>query len=297
MHEQLLQKFVNLSEDHKTDRRILSTRMTKFLENQAFKDLFTDDIYTFFVNKSSISKTRFYVLRNTLKLYIEFLCENGVISFTQQAQYVQFVEGIKFKDVVNKVSNDCAYYKNLSEVLDLLERAITSYQLNISDAYPAQSIAIVLWNGLSVIEILNLLKTDIDVENSCIYCSGKKYILSKQEIMVLHNFSLLNYYRLISGSVSRFKTTDKLFKVDRADTLSQWISHIDDLMYQHYQKRFSGRILNKNRIFTELFKNEKQGLHCNIRQMLMNTYHITDKNTITAWLIEYDKWKQKFMLS
>lgn len=300
-HNSLLQEFLNISDDKKVERSLFCKKIISFLSNYDFEILSTTDAILFWKSDKVLSKTRFYSLKASLLEYIEFLDKKGLVdceSYRKQISKITF-------SVISKqaCSTSIEYYRNINEVLDLIEKVINYKHLRQTDALPIQTIVILLWHGLSFTSILSILRDDIDRIKKMIKVDGKLYSISEREIEILYQYSNLWYYNGLSSNrkVTRLQESPYLLRSSRGQrttevSISYTLTALNKAFLEcEINRVISADILNKNRIFGNIYAAENDGEMLD-RNLIKKYFNTTDNNSITGFLESYKRWKLFFNL-
>ena len=300
-HNLLLQEFLNISNDKKIERSLFCKKLTSFLSNYDFEILSTTDAIVFWESDKTLSKTRFYSLKASLLEYIEFLDKKGLIdcdSYRKQISKITF-------SVIAKQTHPAfiEYYRDINEVLDLIEKVIVYKHLRQTDVLPIQSIAILLWHGFSLTSMLSILRNDIDRIKKMIKVDGKLYAVSEREVEILYQYSNLWYYNGLSSNrkVTRLQESPYLLRSSRGQqttevSISYTLIALNKAFLEcEINRVVSADILNNNRIFGNIYIAENSGEILD-RNLIKKYFNTADNNSITGFLESYKRWKMFFNL-
>lgn len=258
----------------------LAKKTINFMEYRELSSLMGNDLYEFFGAKAPISKTKFYLLRNALIRFVEFTNDpdkDKVIKRISQVTQVQLAKLIDDRQ---------STYKDLDEVLSLLNQIAKENGLNSSDATPLQAIAILIWIDLSDIEIINFKTSDID----------KIEQLDDRYKEILRTYSSLKYFRALpSGRVQNLVQSDYLFRTANTNKLTEGdlrkiISKINSIVAS-YNKSFTRSVLRRSAVFSRIYKQYQLGISKDI--IRANFGQSKKAAEINKLIIEYNKWAEQ----
>lgn len=259
----------------------LAQKTADFMRDRNISSLMGDGLYEYFGTKTAISKTKFYVLRSALIDFVDFTNDpnkDKIINRISQVSQVQLAK---------RINESSSTYKNLDEVLDLLNQIVTDRDLHPTDAAPLQSIAILIWIGYGDIDIIEFKVSDIDGLN----------ILDDKYKEILRTYAGLKYYRALpSGKVQNLIKSDYLFRTANTDKLTEFdirkiISKINSLVAEK-NKSFTRVVLKRSAAFAEMY----QHYNIDITPDIIRNYFGQSKKSaeIDKLIVEYKKWAGQF---
>jgi hypothetical protein len=259
----------------------LAQKIADFMETREVSLLLGDDLYEYFGTKTGVSKTQFYVRRNAIIDFVEFT------KHPDKDRIVNRISNVSQVQLAKRIDESSSTYKNLDELLDLLNQIVTERGLHSTDATPLQSMAILIWMNYDNIGIMEFKISDIDgLENF-----DDKY----KEILKI--YAGLKYYRALpSGRVQNLIRSDYLFRTANTDKLTVFdvkkiISKINSLVADK-NKSFTRAIIERSAAFVEMHNKYK----LDITPDIIREYFGQSKKTaeIEKLIVEYKKWAEQF---
>lgn len=262
----------------------LAKNVVLFMKDKDVSSLMGDELYEYFGTKTTLSKTQFYVKRKILKEYVEFINvpnEDKIINCILQVSQSQLAKRI----------NECAStYRNLDELLELLNQIVLESELHSTDASPLQSMAIMVWLGYSDIDITEIKSSDIDnIDN-----------LDNKYKDILKTYADLKYFRALpTGRVQNLAHSDYLFRTANTNKLTERdvrkiISKINSLVAQK-GKTFTRVALKKSSAFCEMYDRYKLDISADVVRQYFG--QSKKKAEIDKLIIEYNKWAENFKVN
>lgn len=259
----------------------LTKKIAEFMEGREISSLMGDDLYEYFGTKTGVSKTQFYVRRNAIIDFVEF------VKHPDKDKIVNRISNISQVQLAKRIDENSSTYKSLDELLDLLNQIVTEKGLHPTDATPLQSIAILIWMNCDNIDIMEFKISDVDsVEN-----------LDNKYKEILRTYAGLKYYRALpSGRVQNLVQSDYLFRTANTDKLTvadvkKIISKINSLVADK-NKSFTRAVIERSAAFVEMYKKYK----FDITPDIIREYFGQSKKTaeIDKLIVEYKKWAEQF---
>lgn len=259
----------------------LAKKIAEFMECREISSLMGDDLYEYFGTKTGVSKTQFYVRRNAIIDFVEFINDSN------KDKIINRISNVSQVQLAKRIDESSSAYKSLDEVLDLLNQIVLEKELHSGDATPLQSIAILIWSKYSNDSIIEFKVSDIDgLENLDDKCKE-----------ILKTYAGLKYYRALpTGRVQNLVQSDYLFRTANTDKLTvadvkKIISKINSLVADK-DKSFTRAVLERSAAFVEMYQNYK----LNITPDIIKDKFGQSKKTaeIDKLIVEYKKWAEQF---
>ena len=259
----------------------LAKKIAEFMECREISSLMGDDLYEYFGTKTGVSKTQFYVRRNAIIDFVEFINDSN------KDKIINRISNVSQVQLAKRIDESSSAYKSLDEVLDLLNQIVLEKELHSADATPLQSIAILIWSKYSNDSIIEFKVSDIDgLENLDDKCKE-----------ILKIYAGLKYYRALpSGRVQNLVQSDYLFRTANTNKLTvpdvkKIISKINSLI-ANKGKSFTRAVLERSAAFVEIYEKYKQDI---TPEIIRNYFGKSKKNAeIDKLIIEYKKWAEQF---
>ena len=259
----------------------LAKKIAEFMECREISSLMGDDLYEYFGTKTAVTKTQFYVRRNAIIDFVEFINDSNKDNIINRISNVSQVQ------LAKRIDESSSAYKSLDEVLDLLNQIVLEKELHSADATPLQSIAILIWSKYSNDSIIEFKVSDIDgLENLDDKCKE-----------ILKTYAGLKYYRALpSGRVQNLVQSDYLFRTANTNKLTvadikKIISKINSLVVDK-NKSFTRAVIERSAAFVEMYEKYK----FDITPDVIREYFGQSKKTaeIDKLIVEYKKWAEQF---
>lgn len=258
----------------------LAQKTADFMKGRDVSSLMGDDLYEYFGTKTAISKTKFYLLRSAIIDFVRFT------NHPDKEKIINRISQVSQAQLAKQMDETSIAYKNLDEVLDLLNQIVTEEKLHSTDATPLQSIAILIWMGYSDIDIIEFKVSDI---------SGLKGVAEEYK-EILRTYAELKYYRALpSGRVQNLVQSTYLFRTANAEKLTECdirkiISKINSLVVDK-NKTFTRAVLKRSAAFVDMYKHH----NINITPDVIRSYFGQSKKIaeIEKIIVEYQKWVER----
>ena len=258
----------------------LAKKIVDFMEGREISSLMSDDLYEYFGTKTGVSKTQFYVRRNAIIDFVEFT------KHPDKDKIVNRISNVSQVQLAKRIDESSSTYKNLDELLGLLNQIVVENQLHSTDATPLQSIAILIWLGYDNVSIIEFKVSDIDgLENLDDKCKE-----------ILKTYACLKYYRALpSGRVQNLVQSNYLFRTANTNKLTvadikKIISKINSLVVDK-NKSFTRAVIERSAAFVEMYNKYK----LDITPDIIKEYFGKSKKTaeIDKLIVEYKKWAEQ----
>lgn len=259
----------------------LAKKIADFMEEREISSLMGDDLYEYFGTKTAVTKTQFYVRRNAIIDFVEFINDSN------KDKIINRISNVSQVQLAKRIDESSSAYKSLDEVLDLLNQIVLEKGLHSADATPLQSIAILIWSKYSNDSIIEFKVSDIDgLENLDDKCKE-----------ILKTYAGLKYYRALpSGRVQNLVQSDYLFRTANTNKLTiadvkKIISKINSIVADK-NKSFTRAVLERSAAFVAMHKAYQQ----DITPDIIKEYFGKSKKTaeIDKLIVEYKKWAEQF---
>lgn len=259
----------------------LAKKIAIFMEGREVSSLMGDELYEYFGTKTGVSKTQFYVRRNAIIDFVEFT------KHPDKDKIVNRISNVSQVQLAKHIDENSSTYKNLDEVLDLLNHIVLEKKLHSTDATPLQSVAILIWLKYSNDDIIEFKICDID----------KLKNLDDKYKEILKTYANLKYYRALpSGRVQNLVQSDYLFRTANTNKLTivdvkKIISRINSFVADK-NKSFTRTVLERSAAFVEMYEKYKLDITPDI---IRSNFGQSKKNAeIDKLIVEYKKWTEQF---
>lgn len=259
----------------------LAKKIAEFMECREISSLMGDDLYEYFGTKTAVTKTQFYVRRNAIIDFVEFINDSN------KDKIINRISNVSQVQLAKRIDESSSAYKSLDELLNLLNQIVIERELHSADATPLQSMAILIWLGYDNVGIIEFKISDIDgLENLDDKCKE-----------ILKTYAGLKYYRALpSGRVQNLVQSDYLFRTANTNKLTvvdikKIISKINSLIVDK-NKSFTRAVIERSAAFVEMYKKYK----FDITPDVIREYFGQSKKTaeIDKLIVEYKKWAEQF---
>lgn len=259
----------------------LAKKIAVFMENREVSSLMGEDLYEYFGTKIAVTRTRFYARRSAIIDFVQFTDD------TNKDKIISHISNLSQTQLSKRIDEKSSTYKNLDELLELLERLVLEKRLHSVDATPLQSIAILIWINYSNVDIAEFKVSDINsLEN-----------LDDKYKNILKTYASLKYYRALpSGKVQNLVQSEYLFRTSHTNKLTpndvnKIVSKIHSLVADK-NKAFTVAVIKRSVAFTEMYEKYK----LDITPDIIREYFGQSKKfaEIDRLIIEYKKWAEQF---
>lgn len=259
----------------------LAKKIAVFMEDREVSSLMGDDLYEYFGTKTTVTRTQFYVRRSAIIDFVQFTDD------INKDKIINYISNLSQVQLSKRIDEKASTYKNLDELLELLEQLVLEKRLHSVDATPLQSIAILIWINYSNVDIAEFKVSDIDELKS----------LDDKYKNILKTYANLKYYRALpTGKVQNLVQSEYLFRTAHTNKLTindvnKVVSKIHSLVADK-NKAFTVAVIKRSAAFTEMYKKYK----LDITPDIIRDYFGQSKKfaEIDRLIIEYKKWAEQF---
>lgn len=258
-------------------------------EDQDFFDL-SKVCSLFYGNGLGLSKAQYYRKRKLVCGLYDWLFEQGAVT----AECVEMVYALKMQDVVLDKELYRYYFRDLEEVLNFITLVGSSKGLgDCDDMLNFKAMAVLIWNQIELVELQNLKKEDLLIEEHAILVGERHISIDKRYIDLLKRFADLDVHR---GFPSRkqqvYMTSPYLFRSARQVNLTpnnvQKALGRFNLVAADFGKELSSLSLKRNGIFERVYNSDDE------KTAGILIREITGCDTAFAFGYKefYERWKQ-----
>lgn len=259
----------------------LANKIAEFMECREISSLMGDDLYEYFGTKTTVTRTQFYVRRSAMIDFVQFTDD------INKDKIINHISNLSQVQLSKRIDEKASTYKNLDELLELLEQLVLEKRLHSVDATPLQSIAILIWINYSNVDIAEFKVSDIDELKN----------LDDKYKNILKTYANLKYYRALpTGKVQNLVQSEYLFRTAHTNKLTinnvnKVVSKIHSLVADK-NKAFTVAVIKRSAAFTEMYKKYK----LDITPDIIRDYFGQSKKfaEIDRLIIEYKKWAEQF---
>ena len=259
----------------------LAQKIADFMETREVSSLLGDDLYEYFGTKTTVTRTQFYVRRSAMIDFVQFTDD------INKDKIINHISNLSQVQLSKRIDEKASTYKNLDELLELLEQLVLEKRLHSVDATPLQSIAILIWINYSNVDIAEFKVSDIDELKN----------LDDKYKNILKTYANLKYYRALpTGKVQNLVQSEYLFRTAHTNKLTIndvniVVSKIHSLVADK-NKAFTVAVIKRSAAFTEMYKKYK----LDITPDIIRDYFGQSKKfaEIDRLIIEYKKWAEQF---
>ncbi len=259
----------------------LAKKIAEFMENREVSSLMGDDLYEYFGTKNTVTRTQFYVRRSAMIDFVQFTDD------INKDKIINHISNLSQVQLSKRIDEKASTYKNLDELLELLEQLVLEKRLHSVDATPLQTIAILIWINYSNVDIAEFKVSDIDELKN----------LDDKYKNILKTYANLKYYRALpTGKVQNLVQSEYLFRTAHTDKLTindvnKIVSKIHSLVADK-NKAFTVAVIKRSAAFTEIYQKYK----LDITPDIIRDYFGQSKKfaEIDRLIIEYKKWAEQF---
>ena len=259
----------------------LAKKIAEFMEGRKISSLMGEDLYEYFGTKTAVTRTQFYVRRSAIIDFVRFTGD------ANKDKIINHISNLSQTQLSKRIDEKSSTYKNLDELLELLEQLVLEKRLHSVDATPLQSIAILIWINYSNVDITEFKVSDIDSLKN----------LDDKYKNILKTYADLKYYRALpTGKVQNLVQSEYLFRTSHTNKLTvndvnKIVSKIHSLVADK-NKAFTVAVIKRSAAFTEIYKKYK----LDITPDIIRDYFGQSKKfaEIDRLIIEYKKWAEQF---
>ena len=245
----------------------------------------------FFVSKRGIGKSQFYKIKSLVKVFYKYLYLQHLVG----EETLAYVDSLTLESIVTDEELELLYFKDLDACLGFVARVGKFYGFTSSDLLFNKAIVILAWHGVSISEMVNMLKSDIQTDSVHIRGRETDVVIGVDHLKILKNFANTDKQEgFPNHKMQNLRPSAYLFRSARSDRLSE-----NNLLC--YNKRFNevgcefGKIINvtslkKNGVFYKvMIEDDKKSVSQRIQTLLG-----CDKAFAFGYKEIYQRWVEKY---
>ncbi len=247
----------------------------------------------FYGRGASLSKSQYYRQRNFVRMFYDWLKEQGAVDET----VVQQVYALQLKDVVSDYELTRYYFKDLDGVLDFVKLVGSMKDLGTSDdLLNIKTIVILTWYGVKLSEMLTIKKSDLYSSTNSVMVGERTIKLTTEYFNILRRFAELDMHKgfpsqkkqvyVYSTYLMRSAKQEQMSPNNVQKALSRFNAVAVD-----YGKELSILNLRRNGIFSAVHQAEDDRTVNTLIQELINC----DTAFAFGYKEFYERWKSLFI--
>lgn len=239
----------------------------------------------------TLGKAKYYSRLKLVRMLYEWLEEQGLVSDA----VLQYVNGLKFQDVVSEYELMKYYFSSLEDVISYITFVGAQKGLgDQDDLLHIKTIAILAWYGLDSEQILSMTKIGISrMDNRIRVGDDIIHIQDAEHMTILRRFASLDMHRGFPSQKSQtYVSTPYLMRTERQPTMNlnslRCIIHRFNVEAKKYGKQISVLHLRKNGWFYQMIHSDgRKSDHAMIVELAG-----CDAALACSYRCCYDRWKK-----
>lgn len=224
------------------------------VENPQFED-FGLICGLFYGKGKSVSKAQYYRKRKLVRLFYEWLYEQGIV----KQSIVQEVHSLRLGDVVTDYELSHYFFKDLDDVLNFVHIVGQSQGLGeYDDLLNIKTIVILSWYQTELYQLQELHKSSLQIETNTVLVGEKQIQLTTEHFNILKRFAELDVHRGFPSQRQQiYMSSPFLMRSSKQISLSpnniQKAMQRFNLIAVEYGKELSILNLRRNGIFSQVY--------------------------------------------